>query len=115
MTKDSDERCCRIAPFGLLGALSSPRARVCFCWCYLFSLIDPNVPPYVSHSATVALAMVTFYCQLSQGPFTLALRVIIIYLSCQSPRSARCSSMCLANVVERRPDRGARASLCSPR
>lgn len=42
----------------------------------------------------VVLAMVTFSCQLSQGPFMLALLVIIILLSCQSPRSARCSSTC---------------------
>lgn len=37
--------------------------------------------------------------QVSQESFALALLVIIVYLSCQSPRSPRCSSICMGSSL----------------
>lgn len=85
-------------PFG--GAIFSPRP----CGFLLVRPVQFDGPKH----ATVCVSQ-RHACSrprhgnLSQGPFTLALLVIIIYPSCQSPRSARCSCMCLANVAERRP------------
>lgn len=38
------------------------------------------------------------FCQVSQESFARALLVIIVYLSCQSPRSPRCSSICMGSL-----------------
>lgn len=34
-------------------------------------------------------------CQVSQEPFTLALLLVIVYLSCQSPRLVQCACICM--------------------
>lgn len=38
------------------------------------------------------------FCQVSQECFALASLVIIVYLSCQSSRSPRCSSICMGSL-----------------
>lgn len=57
-----------------------PFGGAIFSWYGLFSLIDPNTPPYVSHSATlaVALAMVTSHRGLSRWPCLLLLFISLV-------------------------------------
>lgn len=88
---------------------SWPGSSSCFCvgflqvLPYIFLVLSVWYKPKLTNVCVsqqhlrfaVPLTMVTFFCQVSREPFTLALLVVIVYLSCQSPRSARCASICM--------------------